>query len=778
MHRRPNATVIMKVSAKPQISKLERMHRVRLRTLLAILVLVTTVPVAAFAAWVISRSSVQEQTLIDRQNIEQARAVSDAVDQEYDSVIASLNVLALLEPVDRPDRTLFIQIAARMLPLHSGWQSIRLIDRSFNVIASTAGAADTPLIDRAWADEVIASGGPALSRVVRDPESRQWIVSVGVPVRRDNRLKYVLSARLYAQMFGDILVRQQPPPGGVVTLIDTTPHIIARTRNQEKYVGQAPSTDFVARSRAAPEGSWRSTLLEGTAAYSAWSRSDVTGWTIVVGLPADAIDGPRRRSFNYLITAGSGACCAGLVLALFLGRGLVRAQTTAAAAARALARGDPLPAFHSNIKEVYELSEGLRDAAVILEERLRERDEAQADADRNRAALLDREKSARRAAEALNRSKDEFIATVSHELRTPLNAIFGWVAMLRTGSLDPAKQAHALEVIDRNTRAQAQLIEDLLDMSRVIRGSLRLGMEPIDLSVVLEAAIESLRPTADARQVPIVADAPRGVALVSGDQGRLQQVLWNILSNALKFTPSGGRIDAQVTVDGSEAVVRVTDSGEGIAPEFLPHVFHRFRQENAEVTRTHSGLGLGLSLVHHLVELHGGTIAAESDGKGQGASFTIRLPLLGIAACADGAPPPAITRPSPAVLRDRRILVLGDDDDAREVAAEALEQAGARTAAARTSDEATAEIHARLPDAIVIDVGLSVVSAYDLTRRLRLDPPTAMVPIVALTTYNRAEDREAALAAGFSAYICKPSDPRALVALVAGLIAAADDAVV
>jgi signal transduction histidine kinase/CheY-like chemotaxis protein len=460
---------------------------------------------------------------------------------------------------------------------------------------------------------------------------------------------------------------------------------------------------------------------------------------------------------------------AGLFFAAVLGRRVIRAQNTVTAAARSVARGEPIGAFDSRIVEAHDLAEGLREAAAILETRLRERDRAQAEADRSKAALLARETAARRAAETLSRAKDEFIATVSHELRTPLNAIYGWLAMLRSGSLDPERQAHAFDVIDRNTRAQTQLIEDLLDMSRAIQGNIRLVMEPLDLAVVLDSAIESLRPTAEARRLTIHADSRRGVAIVSGDQRRLQQVLWNVLSNALKFTPPGGRIDASVAPADSDAVIRISDSGEGIAPEFLPHVFDRFRQENATVTRTHSGLGLGLALVRHLVELHGGTIEADSAGKGQGATFTIRLPIVGAADL--GAAPAAFeAHANLARLRGRRILVVDDDEDARELAAEALGQAGAAVVKAASAAEALAAIDANLPDAIVADIGMPLVSGYELAERLVRDPRTSAVPLVALTAYGGAEVQEAALAAGFHACMRKPYDPRELAALVASLL--------
>jgi signal transduction histidine kinase/CheY-like chemotaxis protein len=749
------------------------MRRVPLRTLLIVLVIVTTLPVAAFAAWVIARSSAQQEAVIDAQNIEQARAILVAVDREFEATIASLNVLAVLDPIDAPDKTQFSQIASRVLPLHPGWQSIRLIDPSMQVLSSTSGpAADAPLLSPHWVTDVLASGRPSISSVTRDPATGQWLVSIGVPVHRGGRLKYVLGARLYARMFSDLLHRQKTPAEGVVALLDAKHVITARTRNEDRYIGQAAQPEFLARQAKSPEGSWRTTMREGTPAYTAWSRSAATGWTVGIALPAAPIDGPVRRSLLALSAGWVAMMMTGLALAMVLGRGLIRAQKAASSAAAAIARGEPMPPFDSPIAEAHDLADGLREAAAILNTRLQERDKAQAEADRHKAALLERETSARRAAETLSRAKDEFIATVSHELRTPLNAIYGWLAMLRSGRLDAERQAHAFEVIDRNTRAQTQLIDDLLDMSRAIQGNIRLVMEPIDVALVLDSVIESLRPTAEARRLTIQAATPRGVAIVSGDQRRLQQVLWNILSNALKFTPTGGRIEAQIQAAGGDAVIRIGDSGEGIAPEFLPHVFDRFRQENASVTRTHSGLGLGLALVRHLVELHGGTIAAESEGKGKGSTFTIRLPLLAAEAEPDRS---AAAQERQAAdnadrLRGRRVLVVDDDKDARDLAAEVLGQAGAHVVKAASAEEAMAAIDQAIPDAIVADISMPLVSGYQLAERLRGDPRTASVALVALTAYTSIEARDAALAAGFEACLRKPYDPSGLVTLVASLV--------
>ena len=396
---------------------------------------------------------------------------------------------------------------------------------------------------------------------------------------------------------------------------------------------------------------------------------------------------------------------------------------------------------------------------------------AERDAERQRAAAFEREQAARRTAESLSRAKDEFVATVSHELRTPLNAIFGWVAMLKLGALDEAGQAKALDVIDRNTRVQAQLIEDLLDMARVIRGTVRLEMLPVDLAVAVDAAVDAVKPAADARRVTLRVNAQRGVAFVSGDASRLQQIAWNLLSNSIKFSNAGDQVEVTVAQEGDDAVLRIKDTGAGIEPSFLPHVFERFRQEKSDVTREHAGLGLGLSLVRHLAELHGGTVTAESGGKAQGATFTVRLPLIGVQAgrqfAADAAdtsqPPEAL----PHILQNLYVLAVDDDADARELVMTVLLQAGAQATVASSVREALAAIEARVPDVVITDIAMPHATGFDLVRQLRASPQLCEIPIIALTAYGRAEDRAQALTLGFTAHLGKPFSPRALVALVA-----------
>jgi CheY-like chemotaxis protein/two-component sensor histidine kinase len=339
--------------------------------------------------------------------------------------------------------------------------------------------------------------------------------------------------------------------------------------------------------------------------------------------------------------------------------------------------------------------------------------------------------------------------------------------------MDPARVKQGLDVIHRNAAVQLSLINDLLDMSRVLRGTVRLDMQPLDLALVVDAAIDALRPGAEARRIAVNVDAERGIALVSGDQSRLQQIIFNIVSNSLKFTPPGGRIAVTLRVSGDDAVLAISDTGEGIAPEFLPYVFERFRQETSDETRQHEGLGIGLSLVRHLTELHGGKVGAASAGKGRGATFTLTLPLLGARAAA--APPPP-ERPGDVEARARsldgtRVLVVDDDADARELISMVVRGAGGKVMEAASVADAKSAIADTVPDAIVSDIAMAGGTGYEFARELRASPRTASLPLVAVTAYTRVEDRDRAIAAGFDAHLSKPFEPRALIGLLAGLIA-------
>jgi signal transduction histidine kinase len=380
---------------------------------------------------------------------------------------------------------------------------------------------------------------------------------------------------------------------------------------------------------------------------------------------------------------------------------------------------------------------------------------------------------ARLAAEEANRAKDAFMATVSHELRTPLSSILGWAHLLKENALDEATLRRGIESIERNAKIQVQLIEDILDTTRVVSGKLHLELAPMNFADVVRAAIDSLKPAADAKGVEVSLVVAEGPLVVHGDADRLQQAVWNLLSNAVKFTPRDGKVRIEVRSQANELELRVIDTGKGISPDFLPHVFDRFRQQEGTATRRYSGLGLGLALVRHLVMAHGGEVSAHSDGDDRGAIFSIRLPL----ADERNLKRPISDRPTPipisasvdaiGQLVNVKVLVVEDDEDARDLLVTVLAQQGASVIGVGSAVEAQEKLAASCPDVLLSDIGLPAQDGYQLIRSVRERYSPERLPAVALTAYARREDELMALEAGFQAHVAKPVKPAELVRVVA-----------
>jgi hypothetical protein len=400
------------------------------------------------------------------------------------------------------------------------------------------------------------------------------------------------------------------------------------------------------------------------------------------------------------------------------------------------------------------------------------------------------EQIARQEAEAANRIKDEFLAILSHELRTPLNSILGWARLLRTRTFDESTTSKALETIERNAKAQSQLIEDILDVSRIIRGKLRLMIRPVSLASVIETAIEAVRPLADGKSIQMETHFPETTQLIAGDPDRLQQVIWNLLSNAIKFTPANGKVSIFLSfhLEAADhctepqpldryAQIQVIDTGIGISSDFLPYVFDRFRQADSTTTRPYGGLGLGLAIVRHLIELHGGTVTAASSPVGQGAMFTVQLPLshkpvepirdsddtYSLSHAASVANPPS--------LQGVRVLIVDDDADTREFFLTALEQYGAEVTIVGSVNETLATLPQLQPQVLISDIGMPEADGYELIRQVRSLPPHqgCHTPAIALTAYTRLEDRKRALESGFQMHLAKPIEPGELIVAVAKL---------
>jgi len=388
---------------------------------------------------------------------------------------------------------------------------------------------------------------------------------------------------------------------------------------------------------------------------------------------------------------------------------------------------------------------------------------------------IEAQQLARGMAENALRAKDEFLSTLSHEIRTPLNAVLGWARILISrGEIDRTLLDRAVHVIERNATAQARMIDDMLDMARIAAGKLRLEMRPVDVVKVVLAAVDVVMPAAHAKRVALRTNLDPRTPNVMGDQDRLQQVIWNLLANALKFTEAGGSIDVRLSLNGRFTRIVVADTGHGISPEFLPHVFERFRQADASSSRRHGGLGVGLALVHDLIVLHGGSVLAQSEGEGKGAMFTIDLPTVAAQEIDAGIDGNGLQSRAMTSLDRVRVLLIDDDTDARELSQAVLEQCGARVKAVSSSAEAIASLldtpRALMPHVIVSDLGMPAQDGYQLIRQIRaIDSELGRIPAVAVTGYATADDVQRALTAGFQLHISKPMDPAAFVAAVADL---------
>jgi len=395
-----------------------------------------------------------------------------------------------------------------------------------------------------------------------------------------------------------------------------------------------------------------------------------------------------------------------------------------------------------------------------------------------RSKLLASEKAARREAEEANRLKDEFLATVSHELRTPLTAIVGWTTLLRTGELDKEKTNRAIETIYRNAHSQVQLISDLLDISRVISNKLSLTISSVDMALAIEAALDAVRLEAESKKVQLKSTYEAGFPMITGDAERLQQIIWNLLSNAIKFSPRGGSVHVELKRVESCAEITVRDSGIGIDPEFLPYVFDRFRQANSATTRHHGGLGLGLSIVRELTELHNGSVTAHSEGKGKGATFIVRLPMhhpvdpLGIGRTTTQTVVSAGRVISPEFLRGLKILVVDDEGDTRDFIRAVLEKSGAYVMTSFSVPDALGIFERHRPDCVISDIGMPDEDGYSFIQKVRALPRHlgGDTPAAALTAYARDEDRIRILRSGFQAYILKPIEPGDLIGAVSGIV--------
>ena len=711
----------------------------------------------------------QQRSQAERIGLELARALATAVDAELRSSMSVLQSLASAIALDHGDLSGFRERAQRVLDTQPNWAGLFLADLSGKRLVDTRfrpGTVLPPIVERESFDRVVRTRAPTVGNLAMSPQG-VLLFPVRAPILRNGELRYVLTALVKPDVILQVVRRQRVPPDWIISIFDANGRRVARSRAHEENLGGRASVTLQAiMASGGDEGVGQTRDLEGGRNYASFSRLKESGWSVAPGIPASFVEGAAYRS---LAIYGSGILLSiglGVIGAIRVARSINRPIGDLRASAQALGRRESLRALDTSIQEIREVADAL---AIAAEERTH--GEAQ------REELLRREQQARAAAEAANRAKDEFLAVLSHELRTPLNAVYGWARVLQAGRIRGEAAERALATIVRNADAQVQLIDDLLDVSRVVSGKMRLDVRPVDLVAVIEGAVDAVRPASAAKSIRLQTVLDPRAGPITGDPARLQQVVWNLVMNAVKFTPKEGRVQVHLQRVNSHVEIVVSDTGQGIAPDVLPFVFDRFIQADSSSTRGHGGLGIGLALVKHLVELHGGRVTAQSPGEGSGATFIVRLPLP-IAEIAAGPiprlhPTAASGEALPPGLRidGLRVLLVDDDTDSLDLASSILMGAGAEVRTCLTAPDGLVQLQGWRPDVLVSDIEMPGEDGLSLIRKVRAlgHDQGGDTPAVALTAYGRTQDRMRSLTAGYTMHVPKPVDPGELTTIIASL---------
>ncbi len=691
-----------------------------------------------------------EREASERRVVRSARMLAASFDREMAGSIRALQALAESDHLDRGDLEGFRADCERVLRTQPSWKVVLLIAPDGRQVANTGipwGAPLPALAESESFTRVVETHQPIIGDLARGP-SGLLAFPVRVPVMRGGVLQYVLTAVITPEALSSVVVRQaSADEEWTRTLIDQRGLVAARTREPQRFVGQPATPLFLEHSRAETEGIFANTSLEGVRVYVAFSRSQLSGWTAGVSSPTWLLDAPLTRS---MLTVGG----LGLVLLLMSVGGawsfsqrIERSITQASAAADALARGESPHTEPSSVHELARLGEALERSGQLLRERERERDA-------NLAAV----ETARAEAVAATQAKDTFLAMLGHELRNPLAPIVTSVELLRRRGLAGTPEH---EVISRQLRHVVRLVDDLLDVARITRGRMSLHREPLELPSVISRAVESTTPLLEQRRHTLELDVPASGLWVLGDADRLTQVVANLLTNAAKYTSPGGRIQVRAREHDGGITLVVADNGPGLPADLLPRLFEPFVQGPRTLDRSEGGLGIGLALVHRLVEAHGGRVEPHSDGPGRGSTFTVWLPRHtrveappAVEAPRESAPPAVAAVPE----NPTRVLLVDDNVDAAEGLADLLSMSGYEVVVAHDCPEALERAEASRPHVAILDIGLPEVDGYGVAERLRERLGEESPVFAALSGYSQDRDRTRSQAAGFRHHFVKPVD--------------------
>jgi signal transduction histidine kinase/ActR/RegA family two-component response regulator len=713
------------------------------------LVVAGTLPLAILAAAGLLLLFQQQRDDAQRRTLEVTRAIATAVDGELEHSRSALQVLAASSALESGDVAAFHEAAVRTLAAQPRWNNVVLVDTNGLQLVNAAvpfGQPLDPIRERESFEAVLKTGRAQVSHLIAGRNG--LAIALRVPVVQDGRIRYVLSAILKPESITAIVGRQRVDPQSVISIFDRAGLRVARSREHQKYLGTRASPSLRELLASGDiEGMGDSTTLEGNVVFTAYTRLPDSGWVVAMGTPAEDIEGPARRSVAILGAAVSFSLGLGLLAAWLVALRINGSMAQLRRAAASLGRGEVPEPADAPIVEAQEVASAI---AVAAEQRRRV--EAQ------REALLRSEREARGEAEAANRAKDQFLAMLGHELRNPLAALANAAAILGEPRAAPAMVARSRQVIERQVAHLSRLTDDLLDAARALLGKIELRRSAVDLAQVVELAINSLQSTGRATGHTLTSSLEP--AWVDGDGVRLEQVVQNLLVNAIKYTPPGGHVRVSVAREDDEVVLRVADDGVGLSPELAARAFDLFVQGERDLDRSQGGLGIGLTLVRRLAELHDGSATVASEGPGRGSEFTVRLPAI---------EPPAATPPGrhpTGASMPRVVLVVEDNDDARDTLKALLEILGHRVETARDGLSGLEMALAIVPDVALVDVGLPLMDGLEFARRARASLADRVM-LVALTGYGSAEDRARALAAGFHDHIAKPVDPATLQSLLA-----------
>jgi signal transduction histidine kinase/ActR/RegA family two-component response regulator len=702
-----------------------------IRSHLLLLAIGAALPVLAFAILLAVVLVEQDRNTVQRGAADRARAMMSAVDAELRGAIATAQAITASQALEAGDLPAFHAEALRILARQPGWLDVTLsLPSGEKVLDALQPLGRTPerLLDPQSAARAVATKKVVIGNVDQRSGTMPPGIPIRVPVVRNGEVAYVLTALVRPDSFQDLIDEQRLPDGWVSGIVDASGKFVARI--PEKPAGDSASPRFREAVRDAPDGWYRGLTVEGRDTFTAHDRSEFSHWSIGLAIPAAIVETGAWRT-GWLMGIGvTSSIALALAITFLLGRRVAAPIVSLASVARSIGSGEArLAPLAGGVREVREVAVALHDADAAM---------------RERQLLIQREKDALQDAD---RAKDEFIAALSHELRNPLAALTAAVHVLRVAGPTAAAATHARGVIERQAKHMSRMIEDLLDVSRLIAGKAHLLLEAFDLGLVAESTVDAWHSAGRFAGQAVIVDAQS--AWVSADRTRVEQIVSNLLDNAVKFTPSGSTITLRIYREAGDAVLSITDEGDGIPPALVDRVFDIFVQGDQDVGRSKGGIGLGLTLVKRLAELQGGSVQASSDGVGRGATFTVRLPA------AAEVSPIAPTLPVAHAAKTCSILIVEDNADARDMLLEVLAMQGHDVCEAADGSEGIALAARMDPDVAIIDIGLPDIDGYDVARRIRAHAGRA-IALIALTGYGQPEDQRRALAAGFDLHLVKP----------------------